>query len=150
MKHHSSHVFLFVVVAVASCGGGASPVDQSLTGGSLTGAGVRLTTGESSYQAGASVNLAVENLESERLAYNACTRTLEVLEGTAWKAGPASLRLCSKEVWYIEAGESRLAITDLDLGLVPGVYRIVLTFARDYAPDGVVINAVSNPFTITP
>lgn len=150
MKRDIAHVFAFVVVAVASCGGNDSTENKSLTGGNLSGAGVLLTTGKSSYPGGAPVELTIQNQEPERLAYNTCTRELEVKEGATWVPGPASLRLCTRRVWYVEAGATLPDSTDLDLGLTPGEYRIVISFARDFAPEGEVIRAVSNPFTITP
>jgi hypothetical protein len=150
MNRYSPHVFLFVVVAVASCGGSGSPGDQSLTGGSLTGAGVLVTTDQGSYQAGRAVRITIHNQESEWVTYNACTRELEVRVGANWVPGPASLRLCTREVTQVDAGAIREDVTDLDLGLVPGDYRLVISFGRGYAPEGEVIRAVSNAFTIIP
>ena len=150
MNRHSSHVFSFIVVAVASCGGGGSPQDQSLTGGSLSGAGVLLITEKSSYRGGDPVELTIRNQEAVPLAYNACTRELEVREGAFWVPGPASLRLCTKEVWYAAPGATRRDTADLDIGLDPGEYRIVLSFTGDYAPEGAQIRAVTNAFTIIP
>ena len=150
MRQQIAHVFAFVVIAVVSCGGNDSPEDHSLTGGNLDGGGVLLVTGESNYQGGSPVEFTIQNKESERLAYNPCTRELEVRQGVEWVPGPASLRLCTKQVWYVEAGASQADSTDLDLGLAPGEYRLVITFAADFAPEGEVIRAVSNSFTITP
>ena len=150
MNRHSSHVFTFIVVAVASSGGGGSPQDQTLTGGSLGGAGVLLTTEKSSYRGGDPVELTIQNREAVPLAYNACTRELEVREGASWVPGPASLRLCTREVWYAAPGVTRRDTADLDIGLSPGEYRIVLSFSSDYAPEGEQIRAVTNAFTITP
>ena len=150
MKRNISHVFAFVVLAMVSCGGNDPAGDQALTGGNLNGAGVVLTTEKSSYPGGAPVVLTIQNQESERLAYNACTRELEVREEGTWVAGPASLRYCTKRVWYVEAGATLADSTDLDLGLVPGEYRIIISFTADFAPEGEQIRAASNPFTITP
>jgi hypothetical protein len=150
MNRSQSHVFMFVVIAVASCGGSESPGDQSLTGGNLTGTGVQVTTDQSSYQAGAAVGITIHNQESEWVTYNACTRELELRDGTNWVAGPASLRLCTREVTQVDAGATGQDVTDLDRGLVPGDYRLVISFGRGYAPEGEVIRAVSNAFTITP
>jgi len=149
MRLHRSHVLFALTAALSACGGG-SAADQSLAGGNLNGSGVLLSTDKSSYAEGALVELSIQNQESERLAYNACASALEVREGATWVPGPVSLRLCTKEVSYVEAGQHRVDSTGLDLGLVPGEYRIVLTLARDYAPEGEVIRAVSNPFTLTP
>ena len=140
---------LVVTLGVAGCGGSGSPADQSLSG-NLNGAGVLLTTGKSSYAQATVVQLAIQNEEPERLAYNACTRELEVWDGMAWVPGPASLRLCSRDVRDVEARTTRPDSTDLDLGLAPGEYRMVLGFTRDIAPDGEAIRAISNAFTITP
>jgi len=148
MNRNIPHVFMFIVVAVASCGEWQD--QQSLTGGSLTGSEVLLTTEKSSYPQAAVVQLAIQNQESERLAYNACTRELEVWDGITWVPGPVSLRLCTRDVRYVTARTTRRDSTDLDLGLTPGEYRIVLGFARDFAPDGEAIRAISNPFTVTP
>jgi hypothetical protein len=150
MKRDISHVFAFIVIAVASCGGNDPAEDQSLTGGNLSGAGVLLTTEKSSYPGGAPVKLTIQNQESERLGYNACTRELEVREGAHWVAGPASLRLCNRRVYYVDASATLADSTDLDLGLVPGEYRIIISFAPDFAPEGQQIRAASNSFTITP
>ena len=149
MNRYSSHVFAFVVITVASCGG-ESRDQQSLTGGNLTASGVLLTTDQSSYPQAAVIQLAIQNGESERLAYNTCIRELEVRDGANWVPGPASLRLCTRDVRYVDARTTRPDSTDLDLGLAPGEYRIVLGFSRYYAPEGEVIRAVSNAFTITP
>jgi hypothetical protein len=150
MNRDISHVFAFVVVAVASCGGGGTSHDQSLTGGSLSGTEILLSTEKSSYQGGDPVELTIQNQEPEPLGYNACTRELEVREGATWVPGPASLRLCSREVWYVDAGATRRDTADLDIGLTPGEYRIVLSFTRDSAPAGQQVRAVTNAFTIVP
>jgi hypothetical protein len=150
MKRDISHVFAFIVVAVASCGGNGSPDEQSLTGGSLTGAGVLLATEKSSYHEGDLIELTIHNQEPVRLAYNACTRTLEVKEGGVWVAGPESLRLCTKDVSFLAAGAIQQDSADLDIGLRPGEYRMVLSFAEDFDPVGQVIHAASNAFTIVP
>ena len=149
MNRNIPHVFMFIVVAVASCGG-ESQERQFLTGDNLSGSGVLLTTDQSSYSQAAVVQLAIQNEESERLAYNTCIRELEVRDGANWVPGPASLRLCTRDVRYVEARTTRPDSTDLDLGLTPGEYRIVLGFTRDFAPNGQAIRAISNPFTITP
>ena len=149
MRPNRAHALFALVALLAACGGSGSSTDHSLAG-NLNGAGVLLATERSSYQQGTTVELTIQNQESARLGYNACTRGLEVREGATWLPGPASLRLCSKEVSYVEAGAIRTDSTGLDLGLTPGEYRIVLTLARDYAPDGDAISAVSNTFTITP
>lgn len=149
-KRDISHVFAFIVIAVASCGGNEPTEDRSLTGSNLSGAGVLLTTERSSYPDGASVKVTIQNQEPERLGYNACTRELEVWEGTRWVAGPASLRLCNRRVYYVDAGATLADSTDIDLGLVPGEYRMVFSFAPDFAPEGQRIRAASNSFTITP
>ena len=151
MRVTGIHVLGVVVAALgtAACGGGGSPADQSL-GGSLTGGGVLLTTDKSSYTEASVVQLAIQNQESERLAYNACIRELEVRDGVNWVPGPVSLRLCTKDVRYVDARTTRPDSTDLDLGLTPGEYRIVLGFTRDNAPEGEVIRGISNAFTITP
>lgn len=149
MRPDRAHALFALVAALAACGGSGSSADQSLAG-TLNGAGILLTTDRSSYQQGSLVELTIQNQESARLGYNACTRELEVREGANWLPGPVSLRLCTKDLRYAEAGESRTDSTDLDLGLTPGEYRIVLTLARDYAPVGEVVTATSNSFTITP
>jgi hypothetical protein len=151
MKLTGTHVLAVLVagLTVAACGGNGSPADQSPSG-NLNGAGVLLTTDQSSYSQGSVVRLTIQNEESVRLAYNACIRELEVRDGPNWIPGPASLRLCTRDVRYVEARTTRPDSTDLDLGLTPGEYRIVLGFSRDYAPEGDVTRAVSNPFTITP
>ena len=149
MKRVGTHAtFAMLAAGVMACGG-ASPADQSLAGGDLTGT-VLITTDKGSYQNGALVELTIHNDESERVSYNACTRDLEFNENGTWVPGPESLRLCTREVWYVEANATRLDSTDLDLGLTPGDYRLVLSFGRGYAPEGEVIRAVSNSFTITP
>jgi hypothetical protein len=149
MKRAGLHAtFAVLAVGMAACGHG-SPADQSLAGGDLAGT-VLITTDKSSYQNGALVELTIHNGETERVSYNACTRGLEVNENGTWVPGPESLRLCTREVWYVEANATRLDSTDLDLGLTPGDYRMVISFGRGYAPDGEVIRAVSNSFTITP
>jgi len=148
MKRDISHVFAFVVVAVASCGGNGSPDEQALTGGNLSGAGVLLTTEKSSYRGGEPVELSIQNQESVRLAYNACTRELEVREGGVWVPGPVSLRLCARRVWYVAAQATRQDSTDLDIGLIPGEYRIVIGFTEDLTPVGQHIRAVTNSFNI--
>ena len=149
MKPIRKHAAIVVLVLLAACGGG-SPADQSHAEGNLSGAGVLLTTEKGSYQEGDAVELTIQNQESDRLAYNACTRQLEINQGGTWVPGLESLRLCAKNVSYAEAGSSRQDSTDLDLGLAPGDYRLVISFARDFAPDGDVIRAHSNAFTITP
>lgn len=150
MKRNSSHVFSFIVIAVASCGGGNSPPDQALTGGNLSGAGVLLTTDKSTYRGGDLVGLTIQNQETVALAYNACTRGLEIKEGANWVPGPESLRLCTRNVWYVAGSATRQDSTDLDIGLTPGEYRLVVGFAEDFAPEGQQIRSVSNPFTIVP
>jgi hypothetical protein len=77
-------------------------------------------------------------------------RELEVREGVTWVAGPASLRLCNKQAYSVEAGATRADSTDVDVGLLPGEYRIVISFAADFAPEGEQVRAVSNSFTISP
>jgi hypothetical protein len=94
--------------------------------------------------------LTIENQGNEPLAYNACTRELEIREGSAWVAGPVSLRLCSREVWYAAPGQSRKDSTDLDLGLAPGEYRLIIGFTGDAGVEGSSIRAASNPFRIEP
>ena len=150
MKRDISHVFAFIVIAVASCGGNDSSDEQSLTGGSLTGAGILLTTEKSSYRGGDLIELTIHNQEPVRLSYNACTRQLEVKEGGTWVPGPESLRLCTKDVSYVAAGTIQQDRADLDIGLPAGEDRIVLSFAEDFDPVGQVIRAARNTFTIVP
>ena len=149
MKLTVTHALAVLVATLAVACGAGSTADQPLSG-HLNGTGAQLTTDKSSYAPAEMVRLTIQNGESARLAYNACTRELELRQGDDWVPGPASLRLCSREVWYVEAGETRTATTDLDLGLSAGEYRMVLTLARDDAAEGDIIRAVSNTFTITP
>ena len=149
MNSNRQHVLVAVLV-LAACGGNGGPPDHDLSGESLNGNGVVLTTEHSSYGQGVAVELTIQNQESQALAYNPCTRRLEILEKGTWVPGPERLRLCTKDVNYVQAGATRRDSTDLDIGLTPGEYRFVITFARDYAPDDEVIRGVSNSFTITP
>lgn len=152
MRRFQSHALIAMLAAfAAACGNGDSPPNQpNPAGGNLNGAGVHMTTDRASYPSGAPVELTIFNQEADDLAYNACTRELEVREGASWVPGPVSLRLCTREVWYVNAGASRIDTTDLDLGLVPGEYRIVLSFIRDDAREGEQIRAVTNAFLIEP
>jgi hypothetical protein len=151
MRRTRQHVVIpLLVAAMASCGGDEGPSNSPLSGGNLNGAGVQVTTGEASYAAGSPVGLTIHNQESDPLAYNACTRELEFWDGNNWVPGPASLRLCTKRVWYVQPGEASQDTTDLDLGLVPGDYRIVISFTRDQGVEAEAIRAVTNAFTLNP
>ena len=109
-----------------------------------------VTTDQASYQEGAAVVLTIQNQEAGPVAYNACTRDLEVGLGSEWTAGPASLRLCTREVSYVAAGTTRVDSTSLDLGLPAGKYRIVVGFTRDEPTDETPIRAATNSFMIVP
>ena len=152
MKRFRPHstIPLLALAAVAACGGDGSRPSQPLVSGSLNGAGVSITTDRISYQGGEAVGITIQNQEPEWVTYNACTRELEVKEGANWVPGPSSLRLCSREVTQVDSGATGQDSTGLDLGLVPGDYRLVISFGRGYAPEGDVIRAVSNAFTIAP
>jgi hypothetical protein len=146
-RQHGAAAGLALLLA---CGGGSSRPDNPLSGGSLNGNGVVLTTEHTSYGQGDPVQVTIQSLEGAALAYNACTRQLQVLRAGAWVPGPESLRLCSREVSYVPAGATIRDTAGLDIGLSPGEYRLVITFAADGAPEGEVIPGVTNSFTITP
>jgi hypothetical protein len=148
MNHPRLHrAGLLAVLALGGCSSGqrdADPTDPL----HQNGASVVLTTGATSYHAGDRVGLIIESRDSEPLYYNACTRSLELKLGSLWIPGPESLRLCSRELFEVQPGATRRDTTDLDLGLEPAEYRIVLGFGR--VGEGQASRIASNAFTIEP
>jgi hypothetical protein len=112
--------------------------------------GVTIATDRGEYAQGAVVTLAISNHESVPLAYNSCTRDLEVKDGANWIPGPEGLRLCTKDVRYVGPGAVRDDVADLEIGLQPGEYRMVIDFNPDFGPPGSGIKGYTNSFIVSP
>jgi hypothetical protein len=143
-----SHWRVFLGVALLSgCGPETGTVlpEPAILG---SGGGIVVTTDRTSYDQGDPVALTIVNQEDRQFGYNPCTRTLQVREGAAWVEGPESFRMCSREISYLGTGATVLDTADLDLGLLPGEYRLVVVFAPGGDPTEEAVPGVTNSFEV--
>jgi hypothetical protein len=150
MRKAIRHMAILLVAALGACEKSGSALQELTPSEGNQGAGVQVSTDRAAYAQGALVGLTIVNAEPDRLYYHPCMRKLEVREGPSWVAGPESLRLCDKRAYSVAAGTRLRDSTDLDIGLVPGEYRIVLDFVREAGSEGESIRGVTNSFVVEP
>lgn len=134
---------LLGLLAAAACGGGGA-------GGRDAGGGgdpVTLTTGDTVYGPGASVNLTIVNHSPTQVAFNPCTRTVEQQAGSGWTSLDEPTRVCTMIAWLLEPDSSRTATTELPDSLPAGRYRLRLAFSSQDS-TGTRMAGVSNEFRV--
>ena len=148
MTTPGKHAVVFIAgLVLAGCDrAGSLPSHLSGLNGSVA---IEMGTDQTSYGQGALVRLTIVNPESVVFWYNACSRHIEKKEGAEWIPGPESLRVCTAHVDRLEAGATLADSTDLDIGLVPGEYRLAIDFMADTQAEES-IRVLSNPLLVQP
>lgn len=104
--------------------------------------GVTIALDRTSYSRGDRVQLSVTNHTTDQLGYNPCTRSIERQQGTGWSLIVEPGRVCTMQLYLLNAHTTRTDPTELPPNLNPGTYRIALAFTRE-SPG-------ANPQTATP
>jgi hypothetical protein len=126
---------------------GAPPTQES------PATGVTIDLDRTTYRAGDQVWLRVTNHTADQLGYNPCTRSIERRSNDSWALIVEPARVCTMQLFLLNAHASRTDATDLPSSLDRGTYRIALGFTRE--TPGVTpqtpastIRAVSAPFQV--
>jgi hypothetical protein len=110
---------------------------------------VLLRTDKAQYRPGDKVVLTFENKSGSKYGFNPCNRALEREQSGSWVALPNAGRVCTLQLWVLEAHGTRTGDTELDSPLDAGRYRIVVRMSLDAPNDTSSISAVSDPFTVS-
>ncbi len=95
--------------------------------------GVTIDVDRTSYSAGGRVELRITNHTDRTLGYNPCTRSIERRQGNAWSLIVEADRVCTMQLYLLNAHATRTEATELPATLARGTYRLVLTFTRESA-----------------
>lgn len=138
---------LFVLTLAIAC----QPMPPSGDTGAPAGqqSGVTIHLDRTSYSAGSQLQLRLTNHTANQLGYNPCTRSVERRAGESWSLIVERDRVCTMQLYLLDAHATRTDPTDLPSSLAPGTYRIVLSFSNESsgAPQ-TPIRAVSAPFQV--
>ena len=116
-------------------------------------AGVAIDLDRTTYGAGDQVWLRVTNHTADQLGYNPCNRSIERRTNDSWTLIVEPGRVCTVQLYLLNAHASRTDATDLPKSLGRGTYRIALGFTREQpgvtpqTPNST-IRAVSAPFQV--
>ena len=102
-------------------------------GASTAATGVTIDVDRVSYAAGDRVELRITNHANETLGFNPCTRSIERRQGDAWSLIVEADRVCTMQLYLLDAHATRTEATELPARLERGTYRLVLTFTRESA-----------------
>jgi hypothetical protein len=125
---------------------GAPPAQES------PATGVAIDLDRTTYRAGDQVWLRVTNHTADQLGYNPCTRSIERRINDSWTLITEPGRVCTMQLYLLNAHATRTDATDLATSLDRGTYRIALGFTREtpgvtQTPSSA-IRAVSAPFQV--
>jgi hypothetical protein len=115
--------------------------------------GVVIDLDRTTYRAGDQVWLRVTNHTTNQLGYNPCARSIERRSNDSWALIVEPTRVCTMQLFVLNASATRTDATDLPKSLERGTYRIALGFTREEpgaTPQAAnsVIRAVSAPFQV--
>ncbi len=115
--------------------------------------GVTIDLDRTTYRAGDQVWLRVTNHTADQLGFNPCARSIERRNNDSWALIVEPARVCTMQLFLLNAHASRTDATDLPTSLDRGMYRIALGFTREtpgvtpQTPSST-IRAVSAPFQV--
>jgi hypothetical protein len=115
--------------------------------------GVTIDLDKTTYSAGDQVWLRVTNHTTDQLGYNPCARSIERRNNDSWALIVEPARVCTMQLFLLNAHATRTDATDLPTSLERGTYRIALGFTREtpgvtpQTPNST-IRAVSAPFQV--
>jgi hypothetical protein len=109
------------------------PAPQPGASTTAPGSGVTIDVDRPSYRPGDRVELRITNHTNETLGFNPCTRSIERRQGDAWSLIVEADRVCTMQLYLLDAHATRTEATELPARLERGTYRLVLTFTRESA-----------------
>ncbi len=109
------------------------PTPQPGEGTATAASGVTIDVDRTSYSAGGRVELRITNHTDGTLGFNPCTRSIERRQGDAWSLIVEADRVCTMQLYLVNAHATRMEATELPATLERGTYRLVLTFTRESA-----------------
>ena len=112
----------------------AGSVDLELAHGLTGGAKIEIELDSPRHLAGDTVQMRIINHEDAAFGFNACTRTIEWRKTGEWFAVPDTARVCTMNLQTLRARDSVNVTTTLPGILLPGDYRIVISFSREEGP----------------
>jgi hypothetical protein len=130
---------------VAACG--EAVVVSPGEGGLLPGGSVTATALAAEAPPAGIVQVRFESTGTERYWFNPCNRSVERLEGSRWVALPPELRICTAEIYLLDAGSARTESTDVPADASPGTYQFVFPMSADRV-DATPVAVRSTPFTV--
>lgn len=107
---------------------------------------VDVTVSPEERRGGQPLTVTLVNHEAIGFGYNLCSSALWVLNGSQWEPAPPSLRMCTQELRTLAAGATVTGTYDVDIGLRPGSYKLVI---RLHLGGREPADAASNSFRIT-
>jgi hypothetical protein len=136
MPHRTNPLTLTVALASAfalACQPTPQPGPSTTTPDATPASGVTIGVDRTSYRPGDRVELRITNHTNETLGFNPCTRSIERRKGDAWSLIVEADRVCTMQLYLLNAHATRTEATELPATLERGTYRLVLTFTRENA-----------------
>lgn len=124
---------LLLVFAAACRQAPDTPPIPAKPSSATAGGPVTLELDRAQYGAGDRVELTLRNAGDRPYGFNPCTRALEQVTDGGSQPVDEGDRICTMELWLVDAGATRTAATTLPTALPAGRYRMVVTLRPEQA-----------------